>query len=697
MRWLTDMMLNENAGRLRLAVRAHLSSCCRRWLRIFPFAKNDSSRGRQVTKGGDAIAGRAALESGNLSGRLAEEKDFLLSWVRGVEAEFLATGEGLMRSTQQMDGFQKECHTLTELTLGQSEDAAVQFAFQLLKKAEDLVLASYEQYDHVFVAFSELHQRITQLSTQQDGLMRVLLPLNFITMAIRMEASRHPLAVRQAFFTLADDVNRTVNEVRSTMDRQFDELAASERMARRLMDQISISIQKHREEVSVNLGTSRQQLHILSDSLSSSAAGATGLVQQNQAVARHINRIVMALQCEDIVRQQVQHVGEAMDEMCAHVAGLAPAADADAHHFVLHVGQVQLRQVQNVFEQLNHAAAELKAGIHDLRTEAGAAADVVVKMAGVSLDAKVAHQCQTSIGEILGIVTQAIQNITNIIAAFAPLQASFVDCTSKATALASDVRRAGLNAQVFAIHAPNGATLEVLAGRVRTISEDVIEQVGQMGGALTHTTEMVNNLRARLEDFQSVGQMEQAVLTEESARSQKKFAELEVAIPRLIESVTRQQETFAQSIEDVLAKVQFPETVTEASARSTGFFEDLVAWGGQGSKGGPADSATAMKLELLRSRYTMASERDIHAAAMHAGSMAAPAAVAASAPPEFFDEFEPATSPAGPAVQVESSIELFAAPAPSNAAVDPAPAVSAGTVSAPSAVPAALGDNVELF
>jgi hypothetical protein len=43
------------------------------------------------------------------------------------------------------------------------------------------------------------------------------------------------------------------------------------------------------------------------------------------------------------------------------------------------------------------------------------------------------------------------------------LQARFINCTNKAVELARDVRHAGLNAQVFAIHAPDGATLEVLA------------------------------------------------------------------------------------------------------------------------------------------------------------------------------------------------------------------------------------------
>jgi len=50
---------------------------------------------------------------------------------------------------------------------------------------------------------------------------------------------------------------------------------------------------------------------------------------------------------------------------------------------------------------------------------------------GTTLDAKVASQCQAGIGEILVIIKQAVQKIADIVAAFEPLQASFVDCTAK--------------------------------------------------------------------------------------------------------------------------------------------------------------------------------------------------------------------------------------------------------------------------
>jgi hypothetical protein len=692
MRWPNQNPLRERADCPSSASHVFLAGWRVLGARVWSLAKTGKSA--------------SSMETGVWASRLNEEKDFLLSLVRGIEAEFLTTGGGLMVLARQLSDIQKECQSLTDLTLGRSQDAAVQFAFQLLKKAEDLVLASYEQYDHVFATFHELQQRLTQLSRQHNDLMRVLLPLNFITMSFRIEASRHPLEVQQAFFTLADNVNRTVDEVRNAMEQQFTELAVSERIACSLMEKIYTSIQQHRKEVAVKLTMSRNQLHVLNEALTSSGAGTNQLADLNQAVNRHINGIVMAQQCQDITRQRIEHVGEAMEEMRAHLDGsrtIVSVTEVETRQFVYHAGQIQLHQVQNVFDQLNHAANGLKSGIQSLRTEAGAAAEVAVKMGGAALDTNVASQCQAGITDILAIVSQAVQKIAEIIAAFAPLQASFVDCTGKATALASDVRHAGLNAQIFAIHAPDGATLEVLAGRVRTISEDVIELVGQMGDSLNHTTEMVNNLRQRLEDFQIMGESEQAVLAVESELSQKKLSELASAIPRLIRRVTQQQGTFAQSVESVLAQVRFPATVAEASVRSTGFFRDLVASGSEGARFS-VESAAAQKIDLLHSKYTMESERRTHAAAFQPALVAAGAGATASEPAlELFDDF---SSPAPAPVATEAS----GVTAPPNVRSELQPRLGdlplrETTLQVPALLPAEnipaasenLGDNVELF
>jgi hypothetical protein len=211
---------------------------------------------------------------------------------------------------------------------------------------------------------------------------------------------------------------------------------------------------------------------------------------------------------------------------------------------------------------------------------------------------------------------------------------------------------------------------------------------------------MINNLRQRLADFQCLGQAEQQVLIDEAVLSQKKLADLESAIPALIESSTEQQETFAQSVDAVLANVQFPLAVAEAHSRSVGFFRDLVAWSSEGGSEVAIESSASEKIALLKSNYTMESERQAHAAALQAAP-AMPNGTVFQPAVEMFEEFEPESSAVtgslsvmAPVIeQIEEQLrpaELLAGgtipPEQPNPSASEKPAASGG-----------LGDNVELF
>ena len=690
MRWLEHMKLREKAGRLKQAALEFFAGRQRLGPRWWSFAGLHRSTATR-------------REAGAWVRRLSEEKNSLLSLVSGMEAEFLATGEGLRRLAQQVNTIQQESQSLTDLTLGQTQDAAIQFAFQLLKKAEDLVLASYDQYDHVFATFAELQQRLARLAKQHGELMRVLLPLNFITTTLRIEASRHPAEVQEVFFTLAASVNRMVNDVRLSLERQFEELAASERITGNLMQQVIASTHQHRKEVTATLATSRQQLLTLNEDLARAGVGAENLALLTQAVRRHMSGIVMAQQCQDIARQKIDHVGEAMDEMSAHLGETGPttsAAEVETRQFVFRAAQIQLQQVQHVFDELNRAADSLKSGIQGLRADAGSASEAALKVGGTMLDAKVASQCQAGIGGTLVIIKQAVQKTADILAAFEPLQAQFVNCTNQATALAGDVRHAALNAQIFAIHAPDGATLEVLAGRMRVISDETVQHVAELGGALQHTAEMVNNLQQRLEDFRQLGQAEQETLNEEAALSQKKLSDLEGAFPVIIERIVQQQGTLTQSVEAILVNIRFPAAVAEASARSIGFFQQMVTWGGEGGEEFEGESAASRKIEKLKSNYTMASERHVHASALQP-TLAVAGPTAPHAAVELFDEWE-----APQLATVDAPDESALQGDRTDVQATPADLVASETIAAEAepipapkttAVTADLGANVELF
>lgn len=632
------------------------------------------------------------VEPRALSARLVTEKQFLLQLIGGMEAEFLATGDGLAALAQRLAKIQQPSQALSDLTLGHSTEAALPSAFALFDQAEALVTRCHERYDHVFSVFTEVQQRMRLLATQHQALMRILRPLEFITACFRIESVSHPLEVREAFFTLADTVNHIVTEVRDTMDRQFAELAASELAATTLMQRIILSIKDHQVAATATLRTGRAHLQALHDALSHSGASAADLVELHRAINRHIGHIVMAQQCQDITRQQIEHVGEAMEEMRAHLAvpsTTAPVTKSEPRAFILRASQIQHHQVRNVFDQLTAAAVRLTSGIEGLRQDAEAAAAAAVRVGGTTLDAHIGERCQAGIGEILGVTDQSVRRVAEIIAVFAPLQASFMDCTGQATTLASDVRYAGLNAQIYAAHAPNGASLAVLAASACEVSDEVIAHVAEMHRVLDHTTTLVATLREHLEQFQIEGGAEQEKLASAAGLSQQKLAGLERVIPALVQQVTFHQGEFTAATQEVLGHVRFPATVAAASSRALEFFDELVAWGRADPDHATGGTSHAPTIDRLTSRYTMESERIAHAAALGALTATTAAAVSiASIPAPEVTLAQTCSANAG-LESASSNPNAAASPAP-----DPAPElVSTNTPRTPSE----YGDNVDLF
>jgi len=254
-----------------------------------------------------------------------------------------------------------------------------------------------------------------------------------------------------------------------------------------------------------------------------------------------------------------------------------------------------------------------------------------------------------------------------------------------------------LNAQLFAVHAPSGATLEVLAKQLGLVSDDAIEQVERLGNDHQRTAEMVNNLRQRLDDFQQLGRVEQEILTQEFAVSRQKLADVESAVPPRIRGITQQQAKFARSVEQTLAHVRFPDLVAAASARSLGFLGDLVDWSGDGEADLVGARGAALSIDRLQSHYTMASERATHSLAMPtapapAGGVALPSAVGQPQEAKNFRGMPVADSAlaAQPARRVEpeppDGPSFSGIPKPSTRITPAMPVSLQG-----------LGENVELF
>jgi|SRR5579871_188905 len=550
-----------------------------------------------------------------LSRELQSEKDSLEGLTASLEKEFLHLGSLLRKITALTGDVRSRSTEIADAAAGRAEDAAIQFAFQLLKKAEDLVRASREQYDSVFQVFEKMHLELRRVARERNALMRTLSPLETTNTQFRIEACSFDESIRAQFFGLADAIAGIVRDVQSAVGQRFEELDRTGQATGELVAQLTVSAAEQRTTTERMLAETRSHLSSLNDALIASERAAQSMGHLGETIAGGVGRAIVALQCQDMARQKFQHICAAIEEMIVHLpsefgGGFSDMAEADCRHFLADAGRVQLGQLRAVFEQLTEAARQVDAGLGEVETEAKSLAGHAVRSGNAALDGRVIQSAIESIHAVLSVIENAVRSITGVVELVLKLKSTFSDCTTEILGLALRLRMVALNAQIFAAHVDQGASLEVVARNTRMIADESMRQLDEISFRVNELVSAVAELEQRLLDYSEVATIEQKLLTSEAGESEKKLRNLDQNLRASIAAIGPIEADLAKTIQTLLQSIDFPGAVAEAQARSTTLFEQVA------SLHSDKESKAHHKVQDLERNYTMAHERTVHESAV---------------------------------------------------------------------------------
>lgn len=550
-----------------------------------------------------------------LARELQDEKHALEQFTASLESEFLQLGGLLRKITTLTRDVRTRSSEIVEAAAGRAEDAAIQFAFQLLKKAEDLVRASREQYDGVVQVFQRMHVELDRIARERTALMRTLSPLESTNTQFRIQACSFDANIRAQFFTLADAIEGIVRDVQFAVGQRFEELDRTGQAAGELVGKLTASATQQRINTERMLAETRTHLSSLNDALLASERSAQSIAETGANIAGGVGKAIVALQCQDMARQKFQHIGAAIDEMIGHLprgSGTAynSTEEADCRHFLGDAGRVQLGQLRAVFDQLTEAACEVTEGLAEVENESKSLAAEAARSGKAALEGRVTQCAIESIHEVLSVIEGAVKGITGVIELIARLKSTFSDCTTQILGLALRLRTVALNAQIFAAHVDTGASLEVVARNTRMIAEDSMHQLDGISSRVNELVDAVADLEQRLGDYSELAAMEQNLLTSEACESEEKLRSLDQSLRASMEAIGPIEAELAQTIVSLLQAIHFPVAVAQAERRSIGLFEEIASL--HLEKGSDAHR----KVQKLESNYTMAHERAVHETAI---------------------------------------------------------------------------------
>ena len=495
-----------------------------------------------------------------------------------------------------------------------------------MKKAEDLVRASREQQDNVFRVFEYMHLDLRRIARERAALMRTLSPLESSNIQFRIQACAFDENIRVQFFALADAIWGMVHDVKTAVGQRFEELERTGEAAGELVARLGTLATRQKCQTEKMLADSRNHLSNLNQALRSSEAAAESMSQSGAKIAGGVSKAIVALQCQDMARQKFQHITAAIDDMARQ-----PESDgAGGRQFLREASRLQLGHLRTVFAQLDNAARQLEQGLREIESETRRFAENAHHSGGATLDCRIIGQAIESIHAVLGLIENAVGNITEVLELVHKLKATFRDCTYQILGLALRLRMVALNAQIFAAHVDAGAALEVVAGHTRTIADEAMQQLDDISARVTALVDSVVDLQHRLGDYAELAAMEQSLLSGEAGDSETKLRAVEDELRKALTAIAPLEAELSGIIRSATAAIRFPAAVAAASTRSTVLFQEIADEYADAT-GGPAEEPH-QKLQALKSNYTMEHERAVHDAVI--GAFPPPAGENAEAPEE---------------------------------------------------------------
>lgn len=597
--------------------------------------------------------------------------------------ELTALAESIMRLAAELAEVRVQAERLDHILHDQDEDCALAAAFELYKKSIDL---THSSIGLALTQESQLESIEGNLLRNRGQFQRSGLMFQILVMNLRTEAARVDPENRDIFTSVADDIaamqrqmDRTVEVAFAQLEAIVSEAANGRSELKNLQQTLHGKAEHSRQALQAVLGQIKSGLAPCA--ARSSEVGRLLLLTRDQTAG-----LITALQYQDIVSQQLEHVGQGFEDIVLHLEPAGPKADVDLGylHHAARVQQIHLRSSRKTIDEagrqigqgcqaLLSTGAALVRGLTDLEQATNAVFN--------GIDAGAQFKDETE--NLLSIAGLSESTNSRIARLLERIEDSVRVFSTEISGHEFGVQLVALNAQIAAARVPQAGALNKLAEEIAHHSGDTAQLTRDMSAQLRETLARLQEIRAESMEVQAIVGRDKAAITGESILVAGKLAQLNERIRHGSSAVAREFGKAYAEVQGMSSALRFPSLIDSSYSPAESLCDCLLA----SCAPFAADTLSAEGADRLAAhhgRYTMQGERQAHAAVV--ASAPAAGSETGPGPVDSIELFDPAPAGDPPAVS--------GTPAASNHHASPAAPgeklVAAGTV------PGA-DDGVELF
>ncbi len=541
----------------------------------------------------------------------------------------------------------------------------------------------------------------------ETALNNTIAPLKFIQTLFKVESACLPESVQSIFMGLTKDIEQLHQKVAEIFNEHFHSLARSHSVIIQLIARLESHVAHQAREVSEKKSLIQSSINTLRTDMQENSQRDVRLATASRSISEQAGRIVMSIQLQDITRQKLEHIGQAIEALRSRLDTLsARGTDYESNesqgslHYIKETCSLQATHLLTVLEDLTKAETDvrdamqlLKERTHELDCECvnlqhfksvSAAEDGMVQ---VLLD--ILASVEVLVQDTLSMQDEIYETIR-------PLGGLASNLTSTMRTISSNIKLIALNAQIQAAHTGQGTGLEVLAEGTCRISDETYQFNESTAADLDAFIWGLENIISECASICESGRGQLEYLGTEGKRVQQQLHNYRDSTLGAMLQVGQTTEAIAAQCEESMLDCCFKDVATKHVEVLFASLHELFEACDTLLLGPPSEEHQRQTAHL-KPNYTMASERNIHAA-MEEGR----AGVLEAGPHEDnFDAFsdEAKIDPALLFPEMPDLDAIVAERRAEKAKAAPTATLAASTdpksAKTPEAAP--IGDNVELF
>jgi hypothetical protein len=564
-------------------------------------------------------------EAGRLVGALRGELLPVCSIAADSERRFLDFGRTAARLSALSDVLVEKSRQAIEVALGRhGRSSDLVDTVQLLRAALEAEAWNRELTRRLVLEMRSSATRMTEIRSVEPSLTKATAMLRVIGVLFRTESARLPDEVRNLFLDLSSAVGALGDEVRASFGDRFRAVECTEETSVKTAVEIAARDERAQQKASVTRGALDGSLDAMARQIESNQSREVDLMEMSRRLAGEVERIVMGVQSHDIISQKLAHLEGALLQLEEERSGdQSDRLDRLRHFCRVEAGQLAgvERDFRAAIAAIEDSAAGLLKVVEAVDEEDGLLARFT---RATSTTSEMVQVLLDGLGEMREVVAASAAAGEESRRAVEPIALALSGLDQAMVHVALRMGRVALNAQVLAVQRGHGTGLEVLAARTAQISAEAESFGARVSGAAREVVERIGRVAAGFAEAERRMGAERATIEEKGTVAEGKLhglrdemlgylRELGSTLDEMREATTHLMSDTAVLTEPLgrleAARLALERTESAAAGRLVG-------------------GRRQVRTEWLAHGYTMASEREVHEAAMAGVAVASPASTA---------------------------------------------------------------------